>query len=290
MKTTIRYIRERLNTVYPARETESFIRIILNHVCHLPMHEIWSGKDTQILPNERTLIEDIVSGLLQHQPIQYLLEGTEFFGMPFYVNPHVLIPRPETEELVEWILADINSTSSSKKIRILDIGTGSGCIAVSLAKHLPEAVVYGMDISPEALQVARKNATINQVSIEWLQHDILDVSEENNPAGTFDIIVSNPPYITPSEQETMERNVLDYEPHLALFVPENQPLLFYERIAEFGKKHLANHGALYFETNASGGSAVLELLDHKGYQHTVLKKDLSGNDRMTKGCYRELQS
>ena len=283
MKATIEYIRQQLSPAYPAQEIESLIRILLNHVCHRQIHEIWSGKDTQILPNERKLIEEIVEGLLNCRPIQYLLGETLFYGLRFLVNQHVLIPRPETEELVEWIVSDAQAMPSSKGLRILDIGTGSGCIAVSLAKHLPEAKVCGLDISEEALNVAQQNAAINQVTVEWVQRDILDNSGDNDCGHEFDIIVSNPPYITPAEKADMEPNVLDYEPHLALFTPPNQPLLFYERIADYGKKYLCKQGSVYFETNASFAGKVVELLSRKGYYNVVLRKDISGKERMVRG-------
>jgi len=283
MKETIKYIREQLNPAYPAQETESLIRIILNQVCHLQIHELWSGKDTQILPNERKLIEEIVEGLLKYEPIQYLLGETEFYGLRFVVNKQVLIPRPETEELVEWIVSDAKTAYFSNELRVLDIGTGSGCIAISLAKHLPKAKVYGLDISEEALSVARQNAVINQVAVEWIRHDILDSCESNDLPQTFDIIVSNPPYVTPAEKAAISQNVLDYEPHLALFTPQDQPLLFYERIADFGRKHLCQQGFVYFEINPSFGREVMELLDWKGYCNGVLRQDISGKERMVKG-------
>ena len=283
MKETIKYIRERLNPAYPAQETESLVRIILNHVCHLQIHELWSGKDTQILPNERKLIEEIVEGLLKYEPIQYLLGETEFYGLRFVVNKQVLIPRPETEELVEWIVSDAKTAYFSNELRVLDIGTGSGCIAISLAKHLPKAKVYGLDISEEALSVARQNAVINQVAVEWIRQDILDSCESNDLPQTFDIIVSNPPYVTPAEKAAISQNVLEYEPHLALFTPQDQPLLFYERIADFGKKHLCQHGLVYFEINPSFGREVVGLLDRKGYHNGVLRQDISGKERMVRG-------
>ena len=282
MKATINYIRQRLSPAYPAQEIESFVRIIINQVCHLQIHEIWSGKDTQILPKERKWIEKIVEGLLKYQPIQYLLGETEFYGLRFIVNKQVLIPRPETEELVEWIVSDANTIPSSKELLILDIGTGSGCIAVSLAKHLPKAKVYGLDISAEALHIARQNAAINQVNVEWIRHDILNSSANDDLPQTFDIIVSNPPYVTPAEKVAMVQNVLDYEPHLALFTPPDQPLLFYDRIADFGNKHLREQGSVYFEINPLMSGKIVELLDQKGYYNVILRQDISGKDRMVR--------
>jgi len=214
--------------------------------------------------------------LKEYKPIQYILGETEFFGLNFSVNQSVLIPRPETEELVELILKN----HSGENLKILDIGTGSGCIAISLAKNMPSAKVYAIDISEDALSVAKENATRNQVEIQFFQQDILAELPDNIFNEKLDIIVSNPPYITPIEKYSIHDNVLKYEPHTALFVPQNNPLLFYERIADIGHSLLNKSGFLYFEINALYGKEICQMLQTKGYSNIKLYQDISGKNRM----------
>ncbi len=279
MNQTIEYIEKKLINFYPPEEIRSFCKIIFEHVYQLPYFQIIAyKKDKEIPETEFHQIREIVSRLQKHEPIQYILGETEFFGLPFVVNPEVLIPRPETEELVELII----SQHQGKKIQILDIGTGSGCIAVSLAKNLPESIVYAMDISSEALQTAKINAENNHVEVRMIEADIFSPSAKNLFQHKLDIIVSNPPYIIPSEKEAMLPNVLDYEPHLALFVPEEKPLLFYEQIAEIGREILNDTGMIYFEINAMYGQEIVSMLGNKGYKNIALIKDISGKDRMIK--------
>ena len=202
-----------------------------------------------------------------------------FYSLQFEVDPSVLIPRPETEELVEQVILD----NADQKIKILDIGTGSGCIAVTLRKHLKKASVIATDISAEALATARRNAKRNNTTVTFIQTDILDPEKaEMDIPFILDVIVSNPPYIKEEEKKDMERNVLDYEPHLALFVPDNDPLLYYWHIAHFGKKKLRRNGHLYFEINAACGNMVVEMLEEEGYKNIELIQDLSGRDRIIK--------
>lgn len=284
MRQSIEHIKEQLYPFWPEEEVKSFIRIILDKVSGIKPYQIQLDKDKKLSLEERKQIEQIVTLLREHKPIQYILGETEFFGLPFFVNESVLIPRPETEELVELILVN---HPKREKLRILDIGAGSGCIAISLKKHWPEAEVYAIDISEKALSVAIRNAERNNVRIHFFQQDILsDLSADitNTP---FDIIVSNPPYITPKEQEIMHDNVLRYEPHQALFVPENQPLLFYERIANIGKTVLKPEGKLYFEINALFGTETCALLKENGYNNVFLYQDISGKDRIAGGIKNE---
>jgi release factor glutamine methyltransferase len=193
----------------------------------------------------------------------------------------VLIPRPETEELVEFILSEVRNHKSEVS-QILDIGTGSGCIAIALKKNLPDANVSAIDISDEALLIAKANAILNQTIVNFLRADILSpISPKNKSEGTFDIIVSNPPYVRISEKEKMSKNVLDYEPHLALFVNDNDPLLFYKAIAEFALENLSPNGKLYFEINEALGAEIKKLLEEKGFKNVEVKKDMSGKERMT---------
>jgi len=225
--------------------------------------------------------------LEQEIPIQYIIGKTEFFGLPFNVNKEVLIPRPETEELVEQVLNEISliktcktSTdlaSKEKQFKILDIGTGSGCIAISLKKQLPSSEISAMDVSDKALRVANKNALLNQLDINFIHQDIL---KTNYLDKLYDVIVSNPPYVRELEKKEIKNNVLNNEPHLALFVDNKNPLLFYNKIAELAKKFLTKNGQLHFEINQYLGKETIKLLAEKGFKNIQLKKDIFGNDRI----------
>lgn len=271
------YIKEQLRDYYEESEIKSFYYLMMESVCRLDKQSVLLGKDTQISPDEKQLIEKMVEDLKKFRPIQYVLGEAEFYGLKFKVDEHVLIPRPETEELVERILKKFIVHRSP--FTILDIGTGSGCIAVALAKFFPDAEVYALDISEKALEVAAKNARNNQVEVQFVRHDIFEDLPGNLP-GQWDIIVSNPPYITPAEKEMMSKNVLDYEPHAALFVPQEKPLLFYGRIAGIARNCLKENGKLYFETSAFHGEAAAEMLKEKGFGDVRLFRDISGRDRM----------
>jgi release factor glutamine methyltransferase len=219
-------------------------------------------------------VEKALERLKNHEPIQYVLGKTEFFGLPFGVNSSVLVPRPETEELVQWLLEE----SYMPGMRILDVGTGSGCIAISIKKEWPEANVWGWDISTTALETANQNARLNQVDVHFEQQDILTL-EWKAPV-RFHIIVSNPPYVRLLEKGQMDKNVLAYEPSTALFVPDNDALLFYRVIARFARKALEPGGLLFFEINQAFGAEVVGLLEGEGFREVVLRPDLSGRDRM----------
>ena len=236
-------------------------------------------KELKLNDEHNIIASQYLERLKNHEPIQYILGETEFYGLKFKVNPSVLIPRPETEELVEWVKPPHPPKGGflSGTPTLLDVGTGSGCIAVALKKKFPSANVSAMDISPEALALAKENAALNEVNIEFIQDDIL------HPAATdrkWDVIVSNPPYIPASEQRYLHKNVTDFEPHLALFVQDNDPLIFYRKIAEFALSHLTAGGRLYVEIHQSLGRQCCQLLESMGFQSVELRKDLSGNDRM----------
>jgi release factor glutamine methyltransferase len=218
-------------------------------------------------------------------PIQYILGETEFFGLPFKVNSNVLIPRPETEELVDWIIDTQKTNLNSDKLHILDIGTGSGCIAISLAKKLDHAKVYALDVSHEALDVAKRNATLNNVSIEFINANILNSETWNTEFQNlkFDIIVSNPPYVRALEKEQMKPNVVNYEPHIALFVENEDPLIFYRAIIEYAVDNLTVNGHLFFEINEYLGNQMLQLLNSFNFKAIELKQDIFKKDRMIKG-------
>ncbi|MCL2651096.1 MAG: peptide chain release factor N(5)-glutamine methyltransferase [Candidatus Azobacteroides sp.] len=290
MQVTIDYIKEQLKPFYPESEIKSFIRLMLDFVCKIEPYEISIGKGKKLSDNERKEIDRIVEFLKEYKPVQYILGETEFFRLRFLVDESVLIPRPETEELVELILNDYKG----KNIQILDIGTGSGCIAISLAKNMPLSKVYGIDISEGALNVAKKNAALNDVEVRFFLRDILDCFVPRNDElsssmteHSLDVIVSNPPYITPDEKKTMQDNVLRYEPHIALFTSQNKPLLFYERIAYLSKSLLKPGGRIYFEINALYGDKVCDLLKNAGYGDVQLHRDISGNDRIVRGTYNK---
>lgn len=221
-------------------------------------------------------LNSLLPQLLTGRPFQYVLGKAWFYGMPLSVNEAVLIPRPETEELVDRMVKSHLSNSP----RIIDIGTGSGCIALALKKSLPDAEVYAMDISGEALEVARRNANSLGLEINFIQADILEWELVVDSDLRFDLVVSNPPYITPKEKLDMEKHVLDFEPDLALFVPEESPLLFYQHIADFARHHLLPDGKLYFEINQKYGRDIRELLSKKGFNNVRIMKDMQGVDRI----------
>lgn len=279
MTETFRYIEHELQGIYPPGEIRSFTRILCEHVCGVPYHRLLLDKDKQLSANELQAIHRIVERLKQSEPIQYILGDAPFYDLSFTVTPGVLIPRSETEELADYIIRT-HTDRKGNATRILDIGTGSGCIAVTLARHLPGAEVWAVDISEVALETARQNAVKNGVSVRFCQVDVLQERCAGMFPGVYDILVSNPPYVTDSEKKNMEKNVLDYEPSLALFVPDTDPLLFYKAISRLGKQKIREGGFLYFEINARFGKETAGLLEKDGYKQVRLMKDLYGKERM----------
>lgn len=274
---------EALQGVYDVMEAESFFHLILEEKHQMKRIDLALNPDFTLSEKEIQDWNLILKELKKEIPIQYILGTTEFFGLPFKVNKNVLIPRPETEELVEWIIKEHSTIEGFKDLKILDIGTGSGCIAISLAKNIPEAKVYAIDVSPEALAIAKENAEINNVEVVFLQKNIL---ETNDLGIQFDIIVSNPPYVRNLEKDEIKKNVLDNEPHLALFVEDADALIFYRKIAELATKNLNTNGRLYFEINQYLGAEMMDLLHNKGFQDIELRKDIYDNDRMTKAVLK----
>lgn len=275
-----RFFIEELTSVYDAGEAESFFYLILEDKQHLKRIDLALNPDLILSEIEIEGWGLILAALKQEIPIQYLLGKTNFYGLDFQVNSNVLIPRPETEELVAWILESLKSKVESQKIRILDIGTGSGCIAISLAKNIPNASVYAIDVSEKALATAKKNAEINSVNVTFITQNILETLDLMQQ---FDIIVSNPPYVRNLEKAEIKKNVLNYEPHVALFVEDNDALVFYKKIAELAQKNLSKNGQLYFEINQYLGKEMIDLLEKMNFKNIELKKDIYGNDRMIKG-------
>lgn len=269
------YFKESIVNLYGEEETQSFFYLLAEAYLPISKAEIPLNLQRQLTDEELLLLKNALFRLQNEEPIQYILGKTEFYGLPFDVNPSVLIPRPETEELVDWII----KTDHSSHPTILDIGAGSGCIAVSLAKNLPKATVFAMDISEKTIEVAKKNAIINQVSVAFIKENILEV---NQLPQMFDIIVSNPPYVRENKKQLMQNNVVKNEPHLALFVPDADPLLFYKKIISLAKTHLKPGGNLYFEINEAYGKETVNLLINSGFMQVELKKDFYGKDRMIK--------
>ena len=268
-------IRKELEGIFPKEEIESLIFLIYEKVKGYSRTQFLLSREEKLSTDELVEIEKIVSRLKKHEPIQYILGQTEFYGMPFHSVSGVLIPRPETEELVQWIIQENKLLSPT----ILDIGTGTGCIAISLLKNIEQAKVIACDISLLCIETALRNAELNATPVSVFEYDILN----GTPKVTFpelDLIVSNPPYVRETEKLLMEKNVLEYEPGLALFVTDEKPLIFYERIADFAITHLKNRGSLYFEINEAFGKECVEMLQGKGFSNIILKKDINGKDRM----------
>ena len=285
-----------LTSIYDEVEAESFFYLSLEKLHNLKRIDLALQPNFELTGCEVDNWNNILDDLKSQKPIQYILGETEFYGLPFLVNENVLIPRPETEELVQLIIVE-SQMIKKETIRILDIGTGSGCIAVSLAKNLPNAQVFAIDVSEEALRVAKKNAETNQVNINFIQTNILETNNlaqlltfNQQPTTAFDVIVSNPPYVRHLEKEEIKKNVLDYEPHLALFVEDNDALIFYRKIAQLSKTSLTQNGKLYFEINQYLGKETVELLEELEYENIKLLKDIYDNDRMIVSTNLEIRS
>ena len=270
---------QELTPIYDAGEAESFFYLILEEKNQLKQIDLALHPDLIFSADEIMVWNSLLESLKKEIPIQYILGKTNFYGLDFYVNENVLIPRPETEELVEWILKSQKSKVKSQKPKILDIGTGSGCIAISLAKNLSDASVFAIDVSEKALATAKKNATINEVNVTFIEKNILETEDLEQQ---FDIIVSNPPYVRNLEKEEIKKNVLEHEPHLALFVEDNDALIFYRKIAALAQKNLSPNGQMYFEINQYLGVEMKDLLEKMNFKNIELRKDIYGNDRMIK--------
>ena len=287
-------------------EAKAVALMLLEKVAGLPTAKALIADGNDLLCRRQSLLE-LAARVAQGEPVQYVLGEADFCGLTLKVKPGVLIPRPETEELVAWVVENVKAnsnllplTSNLSPFKLLDIGTGSGCIAVALAKKLKEAEVEAWDVSDDALEIARENAKRNGVQVKTSKVDVLDINPNSNyqlstvnfqlstltshlsPLTSYNIIVSNPPYICEEEKAEMERNVLEHEPRLALFVPDDDPLLFYRRIAELGLSLLKEKGLLFFEINRRFGEEVVKMLQGKGYREVELRQDMFGNDRMVK--------
>ncbi|MFN7045118.1 MAG: peptide chain release factor N(5)-glutamine methyltransferase [Flavobacterium sp.] len=266
-----------LKNIQDEQEIESFFFILTEYLHNLKRVDVALNPNFEISDAEVEKWNAILADLQQEKPIQYITGEAWFYGLRFEVNENTLIPRPETEELVEWIIESQKSKVKSQKLEILDIGTGSGCIPISLKSNLSQANVLAIDVSEQALEVAKRNAVSNKVEVNFIQTNILEVEDLSQH---FDIIVSNPPYVRNLEKQEIKKNVLDYEPHLALFVEDTDALLFYRKIAQLALKNLSPNGLLFFEINQYLGKETVELLENLGFKNIELKKDIYGNDRM----------
>ena len=288
-KTLFNHLVSEITSVYEENEAKSIVYLLLEHYLNLSKIDILLGN----FPSQSFNFQSIIERLKNHEPVQYIIGETEFYGRKFKVTPDTLIPRPETEELVQLVLApsapeggtfDTKSHSTTlfggTKVTILDIGTGSGCIAISLACELPNSQVYAYDISENALKIAKENAELNGANVIFEKVDFLEpFTIHRSP---FTVIVSNPPYVMNAEKLEMEQNVLDYEPHLALFVEDSDPLIFYKSIAEFASKNLIDKGLCVVEINQALGLDTAELFWNQGFRYVEVVKDMFGKDRLVK--------
>lgn len=276
--------RNGLISIYDSNEAEAITNLAISEITGLSKAQLKAFPDRELDAQLVTQLNQVLHELETGTPLQYILGHTEFYGLYFEVNPSVLIPRPETEELVSWIIDTVKSQSTVEQT-ILDIGTGSGCIAIALKYYLKNSYVSALDISAEALQTAKQNAILNKVDVDFQQANILNLEQTNSMHEHYNIIVSNPPYVTETDKLQMHRNVIDFEPHTALFVPENDPLLFYKAIADFAAKNLIKGGYLFFEINEAYGEQTIQTLIDKLFIYIELKKDFTGRDRMIKAVW-----
>ena len=276
MKEAQQYILKELSGIYPQPELQSVARLLLSHITGFDFTGLLLNKNTTFSDNQRSVLKNYVELLRSGMPVQYVTGETEFYGLRFRVGPEVLIPRPETEELVEWAVK-----LAPAGARLMDIGTGSGCIAIAIKHSRPDCYVYACDISAGALGLARKNAEINGVEVNFFQCDIVN---DQLPETGFDLLVSNPPYIPADEAGQMESRVKDFEPAIALFVDTSDPLLFYRTIARKSVGRLLPGGNLLFEIHRSYADECMNVLANEGFTDCELRKDISGNDRMIRAA------
>lgn len=286
-------IKEQLQEIYDHNESANIALLVLEDCTGFSGTDIIMNKEHEISAEQEKKIHQHIQRLLTHEPIQYIMQKAWFYGMDLYVDKNVLIPRPETEELVDWIVRDVKASGkdvfqkaatdadATRQLKILDVGAGSGCIALALKKAMPKAEVWGCDVSEEALNVARRNGSALDIRVDFQGIDFLDEAQQKI-LPTVDIIVSNPPYIPVKQKKEMNKNVVNHEPHAALFVPDDDALLFYKAIAHFAKKRLYENGSIYLEIHENLGQDVTNLFGQEGYQNIELRKDMQGKDRMVK--------
>ena len=277
-----RHYASELENIYGSNEANALIMILLEHCFGIDRVKMALEPELRLSESELLTLHFAVKELLKNKPIQYVIGETEFCGMRFFVEKGVLIPRPETEELVNQLVSYSVNQLHSQSFRIIEIGTGSGCIAISLAKLLKNSVVTAVDVSEKALEIAKKNAEANGVDVQFVLDDILNPKKPELIDNQYDIIVSNPPYVCESEKKEMRANVLDYEPSSALFVSDNDPLIFYRKILEFAQKTLKPDGQVWLEINEKFGTEMQNLCLEKGFKNVEIIKDFRGKDRIEK--------
>jgi release factor glutamine methyltransferase len=288
-----RYIRNSLDSIYPTNEAVIMADMLLEHFTSFSKGDRLMNKEAVLTQEQEVAIHKGVERLLKHEPIQYIMNKCWFYGMELFVDPSVLIPRPETEELVAWIINDVRSagynvfsrgtadTDETDLLKILDVGTGSGCIALALKKAMPQAEVWGCDLSEEALNVARRNGSALDIRVDFQGLNFLDQLQQKQ-LPTVNILVSNPPYIPIRDKDLMNKNVVEHEPHTALFVPNEDPLIFYRALAKFASSRLHENGSIYMEIHEDLGNDVVRLFSDEGYNKIELRKDMQQKNRMVK--------
>lgn len=291
----VRYVSNALQSVYEEDERTNIAYLLVEECTGFDRSKIRLNKAEPLTPVQAETLDQFLPRLQQHEPVQYVLNKSWFYGMELYVDRNVLIPRPETEELVDWIVSDARAkgldvfapnplqSDETNSLKILDIGTGSGCIALALKKAMPKAEVWGCDVSEEALTVARRNSATLDLRVDFQGLNFLDEARQS-ALPKVDVLVSNPPYVPLSDKETMRPNVLDFEPHTALFVPDSDALLFYKAIAAFAQKNLSAGGTIYLEIHEALADAVVELFKMQGFSQVTVRKDMQGKNRMVKAC------
>ena len=288
-----KYIIEGLKGIYDESESRNIAQLVLEDCTGFSRTTQLLNRQAGLSAEQEKSVREQLSRLQQHEPVQYILQKAWFYGMELYVDKNVLIPRPETEELVDWIVKDVKTAGCdvfergpmqadlTSQLKILDIGTGSGCIALALKKAMPKAEVWGCDVSEEALNVARRNGAALDIRVDFQGINFLDEAQQKF-LPSVDIIVSNPPYVPVKDKDAMRPNVLNFEPHTALFVPDDDALLFYKAIAQFARKRLHQNGFIYLEIHEDLGDAVVNLFDTEGYNHVEVRKDMQGKNRMVR--------
>lgn len=288
-----RYIRNSLESIYPTNEAVIMADMLLEHFTSFSKGDRLMNKEADLTQEQEVTIHKGVERLLKHEPIQYIMNKCWFYGMELFVDPSVLIPRPETEELVAWIISDVRASGynvfsrgtadadETDLLKILDVGTGSGCIALALKKAMPQAEVWGCDLSEEALNVARRNGSALDIRVDFQGLNFLDQLQQKQ-LPTVNILVSNPPYIPIRDKDLMNKNVVEHEPHTALFVPDEDPLIFYRALAKFASSRLHENGSIYMEIHEDLGNDVVRLFSDEGYNKIELRKDMQQKNRMVK--------
>jgi release factor glutamine methyltransferase len=279
--TSYNQFKNKLKTLYQQGEAENISDWVFENVTGLKRWQRRENKTQELKGSDLKMIENYLGELLKYKPVQYVLNEAWFYKMKFFVNENVLIPRPETEELVEWIVADLRKETDSKQTNIIDIGTGSACIPISLKKEFPKTFVTAIDVSEKALSVAKRNATELNAAIDFYQINFLK-EDEWEGLSRYDIIASNPPYIPINEKEILSKNVTDFEPEIALFVENNDPFIFYKKISKFAKTHLKENGKIYVEVHEEYAKEVKVIFENAGFISEI-KKDMYGKERMVRG-------